>query len=566
MNSENKLMRKIPSGLLWILIVISVCSEREWKNIYDPEGSNPAAWAPQTFMAQQISDRRVRLVWEQFDERIDGFHLSRKIGDQAIVEKFGTFDPDLRAWSDTIFRIGQTQFYELTAFADQAVSAKMSVTFIPVFTGPDIAEIIHLSASAVQLTWEAHAYPTVSHYRVERRINGSAFEMMKQTGNNFVYDSTLNPSETYTYRISAITDLNTSEPGETAQIHWDQVGYEPCWSSFLPYYHGKPAPDGMSIAAWKQDELSLYDTETGALRWTVDPGQYYPSSVLFSPDNTFIVSITHERFFKVWNVTGQERWTGMHANIANNKVVALDISADALKIASGDYHSRDQTAELRVWKSSDGSVLWTQTMPRSISALVFSADHSKLACGDLAGNVSVWNVTGSSLVWTVNYPDAAINQVQLSHDGSKLVVCTTNDRTQVYRFYVTNSTNGNALFSGRHGWSVSSVVFNRDDTSLLTSSYDDSLRIWNTTTGQQIYARYGGPPAYFSPDETKIIAGGKAGLRVYNRSDGTLFWKTDTLGYSWNTEFVGDGRRLVSSSESGLMVWTERYGWKRGLP
>jgi|GEM_PF-1562241 len=555
-------MRKFIHSLIAIIFFIS-CSEREWKNIYDPEGSNPSEWAPQTFIAQQISDRTVRLVWEQFDERIDGFHLNRKTGNQEMVEKFRSFDPDLRTWIDTITHIGEKQTYELYAFADQAVSAKMAIEFNPVFEGPEITDMTHISSSVIKLEWDVHPYPTVSMYYIERSENGGDFQLFKQTDAIMAYDSTLNQSDTYAYRVKAVTDLNISDPGGETGIRWDHIGYTEHWNNFLPYYHGEPAPDGLTIAAWKQDDLSLFDSETGTQLWSVDPGMYYPGTVIFSSDNSLIISLTRERFFKVWNSSnGQELWTGEHQNIANNRVIAADISPDATKIASGDHHNQDQEAEIRVWNALDGSILWTQTMLRSIGAIAFSPDNMKLATGDLAGNVSLWNVSDGNHIRTDTYPSTVINSLHFSHDNSKLVICTEKNDTQEYHFYVTTVNNGSVVFSNGHGWSVQSIDFTHDDSYLMTSSHDDTLKVWNTSTGALIYTKYGGPPAWFSPDESKIIAGGDAGLRVYNTSDGSLFWQVNTLGYSWNVKFVGDGFRLLSSSETGLMVWTENYGWK----
>lgn len=546
-------------SLLFLLLILS-CEEREWKNIYDPEGSNPTEWAPQTFVAHQVSDRAVRLVWEQFDERIDGFHLNRKTGDQEWVEKYRSFNADLRSWTDTIMQIGQIQKYELYAFADQALSTHMTLEFIPVFEGPEILEISHISSSVIKLEWETHPYPTVNLYHIERSVNGAEFQHYIQTSDITVYDSTLNQSDIYTYRIRAVTDVNISTPGQEAYIRWDHIGYEAHWLTPLPYYHAKPSPDGQFIAAWKENDLSLFDLETGTRLWTADPGAYYPGNVLFSSDNQYLLSITGEHFFKVWDrATGLEAWTGNHEDKPNNRVFAV-MSPDGRKIASTDSFHEDQEVNFSVWNTSDGTVLWSKGLETGIGMMIFSPDNTELLTGDKSGNIDVWNVSDGTSVrqMTLSKP---VKLAHFSHDGNHLAVTMPNDESYENQIEIIQVQNGSEIMQGSHESMISSLDFSPDDQYLITASFDDTLKVWNTTNGTLVYARSGGPPASFNPDNTLIISGGGIGIRVYNSESGSQFWQDNTPGYSWNTEFIGDGDRLLSSSEAGTMVWHKQYGW-----
>lgn len=536
------------------------CSEREWKNIYDPDSTDPSEWAPKTLVPQQISDIQLRLTWEQFDRRIDGFYLNRKIGDDEYIENFKYFDPEDRTWIDTIYHINQKQSYELFAFADQAFSSKMTLVFVPEFKGPCIQTLINISPTIVRIEWEAHTFSTVREYILNRLTIGGNLELIKQTRDLAVYDSTLDVTKTYQYHVLAVSDYNVSDVSEIFTIQLGLVGYQKYWGDFTAYNTAKSSNNGQFIASWKQDDISLFDLSSGSLLWTVDPGQYYPTDVKFGSNNEFLVSVAGERFIKAWSISdGNLLWTGEHANTANNRIYPFDISSDASKVASGD--NRDGV--VNVWNSSDGSLLWTCTMTGAVTSVVFSPDNTILAGGDENSVVSFWNASNGEFIKTLSVINGKISTLAFSNDGSKVVICSAEDDTWKYQFSVKDFSSGAELFSGTHIWSIPSVEFSPDDMRLVTSSYDDSLKIWDVNSGNRLYSRYGGPPVHFNADGSKIISGGNAGLRVYNTADGSLFWKSDSTGYSWNTVFIGDGSKIISASESGVMVWEEKFGWKQ---
>jgi len=133
---------------------------------------------------------------------------------------------------------------------------------------------------------------------------------------------------------------------------------------------------------------------------------------------------------------------------------------------------------------------------------------------------------------------------------------------------------------GSSGKPVRSVAFDADGTRLVSCSRG-TLRIWNVETGEEMTKRqYEGSSAYavaFSPADGNLIAGAF--------SDGTVrIWYLDEEeeprlelkhdDFVGATAFSPDGIRIVSGSEKGVVtVWNahtgallwEKYGHKKWL-
>jgi uncharacterized protein (TIGR02145 family) len=115
----------------WIIILIAgilfTCADRTFDNPNDNKVSKES-WAPQNFQLEITGNNSVRLTWTQAETRIDGFVLSKKIGDQMdkiyLENNHFSFEDTL---ANPDFRTSQKVEYFLEAKAGSLISGKKSL-------------------------------------------------------------------------------------------------------------------------------------------------------------------------------------------------------------------------------------------------------------------------------------------------------------------------------------------------------------------------------------------------------------------------------------------------------
>lgn len=124
-----------------------------------------------------------------------------------------------------------------------------------------------------------------------------------------------------------------------------------------------------------------------------------------------------------------------------------------------------------------------------------------------------------------------------------------------------NAATGENLFTinGHENW-VTSVAFNADGTLLASGSRDNSVRLWNARTGQMVgvlgHHRGDVTALAFTPDGSILASGGRDGaIKLWHLDSATAIYELDNYGGPvWDLSFSHDGTVLASGSEDG-MVW-----------
>lgn len=153
----------------------------------------------------------------------------------------------------------------------------------------------------------------------------------------------------------------------------------------------------------------------------------------------------------------------------------------------------------------------------------------------------------------------AIASIVVSQDGKMA--------TGGWDHYVVSSklSDDRKTHSGRHKAWVNALNFSADDTTLVSCSYDQTICLWNTTTGELTAKLTGKTGAIlavaFAPNTSRIICGTRY-LQVWDITSGTLI--TELNGHmSWVTSvnFSRDGQRFVSGSDDcSARVWDFQTG------
>jgi WD40 repeat protein/serine/threonine protein kinase len=206
--------------------------------------------------------------------------------------------------------------------------------------------------------------------------------------------------------------------------------------------------DGKVLASGnRRGRVVLWDVANGKRRLVLDDHSAAVEGVAFSADGNLLATASHDRTVKVRDAaTGKVRWTGKH----DGAPVGVAFSRDGKTLVSGggDWNSRTERGEVRIWDVATGKELLK--VPGKFGGVwdvALSADGKLLAGGCLDGTVRLW--------------DAATGKEQFVLRGhTERVLC---------------------------------VAFAQGDRVLVSSSHDGTVRLWDVASGEQRAVALRGP-------------------------------------------------------------------------
>ncbi len=147
------------SFLLVILLVaalVNSCQKPERDNPWDTFANlDPAEWAPKQLQVQSQNILNNTLKWSFEDKNIQGFHIDRKVGEQAWQEEYLKLPKTARSWNDSLISpdTSVTYQYRVYAYAGNNESAQTATSFTPLFEAPSNLQIEQLNDISFQLSW-----------------------------------------------------------------------------------------------------------------------------------------------------------------------------------------------------------------------------------------------------------------------------------------------------------------------------------------------------------------------------------------------------------------------------
>jgi WD40 repeat protein len=303
------------------------------------------------------------------------------------------------------------------------------------------------------------------------------------------------------------------------------------------------SPDGKTLATGSSDNtIKLWDVETGKEIRTLSGHNGYArgednhiSSVSFSSDGKTLTSGSNDDTIILWNVeTGEEiRTLSGH----NGSVNSVSFSPDGKTLATG---SRDKT--IKLWNVETGQEIRTLSgHNEGVSSVSFSPDGNTLVSG--SGTIKLWNVETGKEICTLSGHNREVNSVSFSSDGKTLA---TGSEDNTIKLWDVETGKGIRTLSGHngsvysvsfsntlsgHNGSVYSVSFSNDGKTLASGGWDNTIKLWNVETGQEIRTLKGHDSyltsVNFSPDGKTLVSGSDDNtIKLWNGSNG---WDLDAL-------------------------------------
>ncbi len=342
------------------------------------------------------------------------------------------------------------------------------------------------------------------------------------------------------------------------------------------------SPDGRTLASGSADHtVRLWNLADPAhpepLGQPLQGHTDFVKSVAFSPDGQTLASGSGDHTIRLWNLTdpahptplGQPLTCGPERDtqtFTQNAVNSVAFSPDGHTLASG---SDDHT--VRLWNVTDpahptplGQPLTGDT--GSVQSVAFSPDGHTLASGSADGTVRLWNIVDPAHPDRLGTPLPGLTgsaaSVAFSRDGHTLAVA---DGGTVLLLNLTDPSHpklAGPLLTG-HTSGVTSLAFSPDGHTLVSSSDDDTVRLWNLDADQTLTGHTNSVNSVaFSPDGHTLASGSTDHtVRLWNLTDQA---RPEPLGQPLtghtlsvpSVAFSPDGRTLASGGyDATIRLW-----------
>ncbi|UZR97745.1 beta-propeller domain-containing protein [Chondrinema litorale] len=234
--------------------------------------------------------------------------------------------------------------------------------------------------------------------------------------------------------------------------------------------------DGLFICSASEDNsLKLWEVETGREIRTFTNSGKIVSHVAISPDNKYIVSSTGS------NIVFWETATGklIKSISAHSQFIGdMNFSHDGRYLATGGGDGK-----VKILNVATGEFLHEMdSQAKHVRGVSFSPDGKMLASTGEEGKILLWDVASGNLVKEIKAFRKFGSHVTFSPDGKFIATINAEDKS----IGIWNLKEEISYYLEGHEYWPSSICFSNDSKFIISTSQDNTIRIWDLATSKAI--------------------------------------------------------------------------------
>lgn len=239
------------------------------------------------------------------------------------------------------------------------------------------------------------------------------------------------------------------------------------------------SPDGCHIAGGEGSNVCVWDASTGAQHLRLSGHEGGVLSVCYSPDGQHLASGSFDKSVRVWEAATGNPLFCLQEHAAG--VYSICYSPDGKHLASG---SPDQT--VRIWDTRSGiQVLCLQGHDNIVNSVCYSPDGKHIASGsgslDPTNNtVRIWDAGPHVQTLRLIGHGGRVRKLAFSFDG-KRAVSTSRDQT----LRVWEVLTGVQLLCLQEQEAIESVAFSADGQRIISRNVGGAERVRDASTGEE---------------------------------------------------------------------------------
>jgi WD40 repeat protein len=394
---------------------------------------------------------------------------------------------------------------------------------------------------------------------------------------NSVHTAVFSPDGTH---IVTASQDNTARIWDAATVQGIRVlrGHESSLVSAAFSANGKHI-----VTASLDKSARIWDAATNQEIATLLGHEDSVKSAAFSPDGGQIVTASSDNSARIWDTATAREIAILRRH--ESSVVSEALSphgSRTVAVSSGsEAATARQLAIVRHFEDGMNSAAsktdYAESTGGDVNSAGFSPDGKRIVTASSDCTARIWDAATAREIIILRGHAGRVNSAAFSPDGRRVVTASRSE-AYVWDAPLSLAAAASAVLRGYHGGykivrvlqngvTVACAAFSPDGTRIVTASEDNSTRIWDATTAQEIAILLGHAAsvnsAAFSPDGTRIVTA--------SEDNSTRIWDATTAqeiavlrGHEsavTSAAFSPDGRRVATAShDHTVRIWDAATG------